>query len=236
MDGFYIGKYTLDKYSQWEGGYTTYYKKNEEKHIKSNNRKLYLLSHFYYIVGFQEKEKHRILGVYLSKLEAKRKIKKYQKIKGFSSHISNFYSPLKGEVKLLEEAEDEAFASGALGKGTAVVPVEGKVVAPVDGTIVTLFPTNHVIAIETNSGVEILIHVGLDTVQLDGKYFHPKVKEGDKIKKGDLMLEFAIDEIKKAGYVLTTPIIVTNTDEYLDILEMKKENVEFGDELITIVK
>ena len=146
------------------------------------------------------------------------------------------YSPLKGEVKLLEEAEDEAFASGALGKGAAVVPVEGKVVAPVDGTIVTLFPTNHAIAIETNSGVEILIHVGLDTVQLDGKYFYPKVKEGDKIKKGDLMLEFDIDEIKKAGYVLTTPIIVTNTDEYLDVLEMKKENVEFGDELITIVK
>ena len=146
------------------------------------------------------------------------------------------YSPLKGEVKLLEEAEDEAFASGALGKGAAVVPVEGKVVAPVDGIIVTLFPTNHAIAIETNSGVEILIHVGLDTVQLDGKYFYPKVKEGDKIKKGDLILEFDIDEIKKAGYVLTTPIIITNTDEYLDVLEMKKENVEFGDELITIVK
>ena len=146
------------------------------------------------------------------------------------------YSPLKGEVKLLEEAEDEAFASGALGKGAAVVPVEGKVMAPVDGTIVTLFPTNHAIAIETNSGVEILIHVGLDTVQLDGKYFYPKVKEGDKIKKGDLILEFDIDEIKKAGYVLTTPIIITNTDEYLDVLEMKKENVEFGDELITIVK
>ena len=146
------------------------------------------------------------------------------------------YSPLKGQDKLLEEAEDEAFASGALGKGAAVVPVEGKVVAPVDGTIVTLFPTNHAIAIETNSGVEILIHVGLDTVQLDGKYFYHKVKEGDKIKKGDLILEFDIDEIKKAGYVLTTPIIVTNTDEYLDILEMKKENVEFGDELITIVK
>ena len=145
-------------------------------------------------------------------------------------------SPLKGIVKKLSEAEDEAFASGSLGKGAAVVPVEGKVVAPVDGTIVTLFPTNHAIAIETNSGVEILIHVGLDTVQLDGKYFYPKVKEGDKIKKGDLILEFDIDEIKKAGYVLTTPIIVTNTDEYLDVLEMKKENVEFGDELITIVK
>ena len=108
--------------------------------------------------------------------------------------------------------------------------------APTDGTIVTLFPTNHAIAIETDSGAELLIHVGLDTVQLDGKYFYPKVKEGDTVKRGDLMLEFDINEIEKAGYVLTTPIIITNTDEYLDVLEMKKENVEFGDELITIVK
>ena len=83
--------------------------------------------------------------------------------------------------------------------------------------------------------MELLIHVGLDTVQLDGKYFYPKAKEGDKVKKGDLMLEFDIDEIKKAGYVLTTPVIVTNTDEYLDVLEMNKENVDFGEELIAIL-
>ena len=145
------------------------------------------------------------------------------------------YSPLKGEVKLLEEAEDEAFASGALGKGAAVVPVEGKVVAPADGKIVTLFPTNHAIAIETNSGVELLIHVGLDTVQLDGKYFYPKVKEGDTVKRGDLMLEFDINEIEKAGYVLTTPVIVTNTDEYLDVVEMNSGNIDFGEELIAIL-
>ena len=146
------------------------------------------------------------------------------------------YSPLKGEFKLLKDAEDAAFASGALGKGAAVVPTEGKVVAPADGTIVTLFPTNHAIAIETNSGAELLIHVGLDTVQLDGKYFYPKVKEGDTVKTGDLMLEFDIDEIKKAGYVLTTPVIVTNTDEFLDVIEIDKENIKFGEELITIVK
>ena len=146
------------------------------------------------------------------------------------------YSPLKGEFKLLKDAEDAAFASGALGKGAAVVPSEGKVVAPADGTIITLFPTNHAIAIETDSGAELLIHVGLDTVQLDGKYFYPKVKEGDTVKKGDLMLEFDIDEIKKAGYVLTTPVIVTNTDEFLDVIEIDKENIEFGEELITIVK
>ena len=146
------------------------------------------------------------------------------------------YSPLKGEFKLLKDAEDAAFASGALGKGAAVVPIEGKVVAPADGTIITLFPTNHAIAIETDSGAELLIHVGLDTVQLDGKYFYPKVKEGDTVKKGDLMLEFDIDEIKKAGYVLTTPVIVTNTDEFLDVIEIDKENIEFGEKLITIVK
>ncbi len=146
------------------------------------------------------------------------------------------YSPLKGTIKKLSEAEDEAFTSGALGKEAAVVPTEGKVVAPTDGTIVTLFPTNHAIAIETDSGAELLIHVGLDTVQLDGKYFYPKVKEGDKVKKGDLMLEFDINEIKKAGYVLTTPVIVTNTDEFLDVIEIDKENIEFGEKLITIVK
>ena len=168
-----------------------------------------------------------------------KKNKKGEYIIEISSEPKNFFSKTTDElfeiVKKLSEAEDEAFASGALGKGAAVVPVEGKVVAPADGTIVTLFPTNHAIAIETNSGVEILIHVGLDTVQLDGKYFYPKVKEGDTVKKGDLMLEFDIDEIKKAGYVLTTPVIVTNTDEYLDVLEMNKENVDFGEELIAIL-
>ena len=144
-------------------------------------------------------------------------------------------SPLKGIVKKLSEAEDEAFASGALGKGAAIVPAEGRVVAPADGKIVTLFPTNHAIAIETNSGVELLIHVGLDTVQLDGKYFYPKVKEGDTVKRGDLMLEFDINEIGKAGYVLTTPVIVTNTDEYLDVVEMNSGNIDFGEELIAIL-
>ena len=83
--------------------------------------------------------------------------------------------------------------------------------------------------------MELLIHVGLDTVQLDGKYFYPKVKEGDTVKRGDLMLEFDINEIEKAGYVLTTPVIVTNTDEYLDVVEMNSGNIDFGEELIAIL-
>ena len=177
-----------------------------------------------------------ISGIILTMFVKIPKLYEDENVTGNTDEKQVVYSPLKGTVKKLSEAEDEAFASGALGKGAAVVPTEGKVVAPTDGTIVTLFPTNHAIAIETDSGAELLIHVGLDTVQLDGKYFYPKVKEGDKVKKGDLMLEFDINEIKKAGYVLTTPVIVTNTDEFLDVIEIDKENIEFGEKLITIVK
>ena len=177
-----------------------------------------------------------ISGIILTMFVKIPKLYEDENVTGNTDEKQVVYSPLKGTVKKLSEAEDEAFASGALGKGAAVVPTEGKVVAPTDGTIVTLFPTNHAIAIETDSGAELLIHVGLDTVELDVKNFCPKVKEGDKEKKGDLMLEFDIDEIKKAGYVLTTPVIVTNTDEYLDVIEIDKENIEFGEKLITIVK
>lgn len=146
-------------------------------------------------------------------------------------------SPLKGKIKKLADVEDGAFASGALGKGIAVVPTEGKVVSPVDGVIETLFPTYHAVAIVTEKGAEILIHIGVDTVQLEGKYFSPKVKEGDKVKKGDVLVEFDIEGIKKEGYVLTTPVLITNTDEYLDVLgNESKETIDFTEDLITLVK
>lgn len=146
-------------------------------------------------------------------------------------------SPLKGIVKKLADVEDGAFASGALGKGIAVVPTEGKVVSPVDGMIETLFPTHHAVAIVTERGVEILIHIGIDTVQLEGKYFSPKVKEGDKVKKGEVLVEFDIEGIKKEGYVLTTPVLITNTDEYLDVFgNESKETIDFTEDLITLVK
>lgn len=144
-------------------------------------------------------------------------------------------SPLKGEVKSLNEVEDEAFASGVLGKGAAILPAEGKVISPVDGTIVTFFPTSHAIGIQSDSGVEILIHVGMDTVKLEGKYFDAKAKQGEHVKKGQLLLEFDIENIKKEGYSVLTPIIISNTDNYSDIIETSEKEVDYQQEFLTVI-
>ena len=144
-------------------------------------------------------------------------------------------SPIKGTVKPLSEVKDEAFASGLLGKGIAIEPKEGKVIAPADGTLTTLFPTLHALGITTDNGAELLIHVGMDTVKLDGKYFIAKAKQGDRIKKGDVLLEFDIKGIRKAGYSLETPVIITNFDKYLDIVETNKNTVEHGENLLTVL-
>lgn len=144
-------------------------------------------------------------------------------------------APLKGEVRDLNEVEDEAFSSGVLGKGGAILPSDGKVVSPVDGTIVTFFPTSHAIGIQSDSGVEILIHVGMDTVKLNGKYFNPKAKEGDHIKKGQLLLEFDIDNIKKEGYSTLTPIIISNTDDYSDIIKTSEKEIDYQEDFLTVI-
>lgn len=145
------------------------------------------------------------------------------------------YSPMKGEILPLSEVADEAFSSGALGKGTAIKLKEGKVCAPSDGTIVTFFPTGHAICILTDEGVEILIHIGMDTVKLDGKYFTPKVNEGDKVSKGQVLLELDIEKIEKEGFSLVSPVIITNADNYDDVIVTDNKNIEFGSNLITIL-
>ncbi|XME02060.1 beta-glucoside-specific PTS transporter subunit IIABC [Lachnospiraceae bacterium C1.1] len=144
-------------------------------------------------------------------------------------------SPVKGEVKPLSEIADEAFSSEAMGKGVAVVPAEGKVYAPADGNLTTFFKTGHAIGITTNKGAEVLIHVGMDTVKLDGKGFKPVAKEGDTVKKGDLLLEFDIDFIKSQGYTVDTPIIITNTDEYSDVIPTDAKSVEVGNDIINLL-
>lgn len=111
-------------------------------------------------------------------------------------------------------------------------PEKGEVRAPFDGTIMTLFKTKHAIGLVSDTGMELLIHVGLDTVQLDGKYFKSHVAQGDHVKKGDLLLEFDIKAIEKAGYSVETPIIITNSGDYLDILENQGNSVKTGEELI----
>jgi PTS system beta-glucosides-specific IIC component len=144
-------------------------------------------------------------------------------------------SPVKGEVRPLSEVKDEAFSSGALGKGIAIEPTEGKVVAPVDGVLTTFFPTGHALGITSDSGAEILIHVGMDTVQLDGKHFIPKVKQGDAVKVGDVLLEFDIKAIKSEGYSVITPIIVTNSTQYLDVIETDKKAINYKEDLLTVI-
>jgi beta-glucoside PTS system EIICBA component len=123
-------------------------------------------------------------------------------------------SPLNGKIIKLEDISDTAFASGVLGKGVAIEPTEGKVISPVSGTISALFPTKHAIGITSDNGAEILIHVGLDTVQLEGKYFETFVQQGDRVEKGQELLAFDIDKIKQAGYPVTTPVVITNHAGY----------------------
>ncbi|RRJ63724.1 PTS beta-glucoside transporter subunit IIABC [Paenibacillus oralis] len=144
-------------------------------------------------------------------------------------------SPLKGTVKPLSEIADEAFSTGAMGKGIAIEPAEGKVVAPVDGVLTSLFSTGHAIGITSDHGVDILIHVGRDTVKLKGKYFVPKVKQGERVRKGQVLMEFDAEAIKAEGYDITTPVIISNTGDYLDVIETEKQAVDYQDDLLTVV-
>lgn len=143
-------------------------------------------------------------------------------------------SPLKGRLIKLSDVQDEAFSSGVLGKGVAVLPEEGVLYAPADGTISAFFPTGHAVGMTIEDGAELLIHVGMDTVQLDGKGFTPLVQVGDKVKKGQKLLEFDIDLIQNAGYSLVTPVLVANTDDYADVTATDTESISPGEALLTI--
>lgn len=142
-------------------------------------------------------------------------------------------APVVGQVLPLSEAGDKAFSEGLLGKGAVIIPEVGEVHAPFDGTVVTLFPTKHAIGLISDKGTEVLIHVGIDTVQLDGKYFESFVKQGDKVTKGQKLLSFDIAGIEAAGYSVQTPVIVTNTPDYQDIILADKPEVTTNDLFLT---
>ena len=144
-------------------------------------------------------------------------------------------SPLHGEVKALSEIKDKAFSTGALGQGVAIVPAEGKLYAPCDGEIMAFFPTGHAVGLRSNSGMELLIHVGMDTVTLNGKGFMPKVKQGDHVKAGDLLLVFDLAVIKAAGLSDMTAVLVTNSADYADIIPTDAGTVAVGDRLLTVL-
>ena len=148
--------------------------------------------------------------------------------------VKNVMSPLSGEVVSLSEVKDEVFSSEAMGKGCAVIPSEGKVYAPFDGTIVGLLESHHAVGLESKNGIEVLIHVGMDTVKLNGKHFTCHVEQDQKVAKGQLLLEFDIEAIKKEGYEIITPVIITNSDEFTDVETEVSGKVNQGDLLLNL--
>lgn len=129
-------------------------------------------------------------------------------------------SHMKGSALPLASVSDQTFASGALGPGVAVEPTEGKLYAPADGKVTVAFPTGHAIGMRTEQGVELLMHIGFDTVELDGKFFSPKVEKGAEVKRGDVLVEFDMDAIAAAGYPLTTPLVITNAKKSVGSVEL----------------
>lgn len=148
------------------------------------------------IFGFEDKDKSS---------QAKREV-------GSESLVKKevIVSPLTGEVKLLSEVDDPVFSSETMGKGIAIEPTIGEVSSPVNGTVATIFPTKHAIGIISEEGVEILIHIGINTVQLEGKHFTQIVEEGAKVKQGDLLVKFDIEKIKEEGYQINKELIRRN--------------------------
>ncbi|MEC0127557.1 beta-glucoside-specific PTS transporter subunit IIABC [Paenibacillus pabuli] len=145
------------------------------------------------------------------------------------------FSPMAGEVVELKEINDVTFAGEHMGKGIAIRPTSGRVVSPINGVVQTVYRTKHAIGLVTDDGVEMLIHIGQDTVQLKGQHFTAHVKDGDRVNVGDLIMEFDLQAIKDAGYETVTPIIITNTSNYLDVVGTKDASVKEKDKLLTVL-
>lgn len=143
-------------------------------------------------------------------------------------------SPVKGKSMPLSQVNDPTFASGVMGVGAAILPDEGKIIAPFDGTVTLVMDTKHAVVLNSEMGIELLIHVGIDTVKLEGKYFEAHVKSGDIVHAGDLLLTFEMDKIKKAGYEIITPVIVCNQDDYKAYEAVTDKECAPLDELIVL--
>lgn len=146
----------------------------------------------------------------------------------------NISAPVTGKVVPLSQVNDETFAQEMMGKGIAIAPSEGKIVSPVNGKVQMIFKTKHAIGLLSEEGAEILIHIGIDTVKLDGKHFKAYVKDGDVVKKGDLLVEFDKEAIVAEGFDVITPVIIANSDDYVNILPRDIQHIKEGDILLTI--
>ncbi len=155
---------------------------------------------------------------------------------GIKEKTNTILAPIEGYACSLKEVKDPTFSQEILGKGIAIKPAKGRVVSPVNGIVALVFETKHAISITRDSGEEILIHIGLDTVDLKGKYFTAHVKEGDKVKAGDLLVEFDLEKIKEAGYDVTTPVVICNSNEYKEVNAIANKEVKELDKIINIKK
>jgi len=144
------------------------------------------------------------------------------------------YSPIAGKVVSLDQVPDDVFASGTLGKGYAVEPLEGVVTAPFDGTIMQMFRTGHAVGLQSDNGIEILIHVGIDTVLMKGEGFNALVKKGDKVKRGDKLIEFNLELVREKAKSTISPIVITNSDSVGMISTEKNRSVKHGERLFDI--
>lgn len=169
------------------------------------------------------------------KYEKEKEVEEVSEMKPVILDDTRLISPIPGTVIPLSQVQDEAFSSEALGKGFAVDPSEGEIFAPFDGKVVTVFPTKHAIGLVSDTGVEILIHVGLNTVELNGQYFDALVEVNQKITKGQLLLTFDVKKIQEAGYSTQVPVVVTNTPQYSSIKTIKQGNVN-KDEYVLAIK
>ena len=172
------------------------------------------------IIGFEEEDKK---SEKISDIKEKKNI---TEIAPDNSTIENILAPLDGTLTDLTKVSDQIFSQGLMGKGIAIMPLNGEIISPFDGIVTMTTPSNHAIGITSDGGVDLLIHVGIDTVNLNGKYFERKVEQGKKIKKGDELLRFDLELIKSMGYDITTIIIVTNTMNYLDVIPVAEKNLK----------
>lgn len=145
-------------------------------------------------------------------------------------------APMSGEAVASAEINDPAFSGEMMGQGMAIRPSEGKVYAPVEGSVVFVFDTKHALSVVSDQGAEVLIHIGLDTVLLKGEHFKEHVKAGDKVKKGDLLLEFDMEAITAAGFDLTSPIIICNSQTYERVERFVGKSVHHGDKVMELEK
>ena len=153
----------------------------------------------------------------------------------FQGNKITIASPVNGEIVPITQVKDDTFAQEMVGKGVAIIPSDGKFYAPADGSLVVLFPTGHAYCLATDDGAEILVHIGIDTVKLQGEHYTIHAKQGDIVKKGDLIVEVDLEGVKDAGYDIITPMIISNHAKFSD-LEKKSGTVSAGDAAIVLSK